>query len=367
MRDSAGRGRAATCGASGAREVVEPALRRRRSRCARRRPRSSARAPRRRSPRACARAARPAPSSQLGEPVGELRRPRAGRPRRSATGAPRRDAAAASARATSAMPEWPATTGQRAAGGRLGGDHAERLGERARHRHRLRGGQHVGELLVLEPAGPVHAVGSRRGGGAGSAAVARDRARRGTRPARAAPRRPRRAARARRRGRRARARPRAARARSRNAPKPTTSSRASGTRASTSGQAASSSSTPLEAISLPTKTTIRSRRGIERARAPRRPRRVERANEESGAVRRRPSAASSRSRERPQARRGRVRLARREAAHVDAGRAEPGPLLAARARPAPPTGSRPCGASRRARRARPRALARGGQEARVTA
>ena len=46
---------------------------------------------------------------------------------------------------------------QRAARGRLGRDHPERLRERARHRERLGRGEHVGELRVLEPARPVHA------------------------------------------------------------------------------------------------------------------------------------------------------------------------------------------------------------------
>ena len=47
---------------------------------------------------------------------------------------------------------------QGAAGGGLGGDHAEGLGERARDRHRLGRGQQVGELGVVEPPGPGHAV-----------------------------------------------------------------------------------------------------------------------------------------------------------------------------------------------------------------
>ena len=40
----------------------------------------------------------------------------------------------------------------RAACRRLGGDHPERLGKRARHDHRLAGGEQIGELLVLESA-----------------------------------------------------------------------------------------------------------------------------------------------------------------------------------------------------------------------
>ena len=47
---------------------------------------------------------------------------------------------------------------QRAARGGLGGDHPERLRERARDRHRLGGGQQVGELVVVEPAGERDAV-----------------------------------------------------------------------------------------------------------------------------------------------------------------------------------------------------------------
>ena len=51
---------------------------------------------------------------------------------------------------------------QRAAGGGLGGDHAERLGERARHDERLARGQQLRELLVVEPPGEHDALGSAR-------------------------------------------------------------------------------------------------------------------------------------------------------------------------------------------------------------
>ena len=61
-------------------------------------------------------------------------------------------------------------------------------------------------------------------------------------------------------------------------------------------------------------------------------------------------------------------VARAELVDVDAGRPEPGARGQARRRPSPPTATRRCGASRRARRARLRqALARPGQEARGVA
>ena len=52
---------------------------------------------------------------------------------------------------------------QCAAGRGLGGDHAERLRERARHRHRLGRRQHVGQLGVVEPARPGDPVGHAAG------------------------------------------------------------------------------------------------------------------------------------------------------------------------------------------------------------
>ena len=96
---------------------------------------------------------------------------------------------------------------QRAARRGLGGDHPERLGERARHRERVGGGQHVGRAPRAPAARPSatrvrHAARPRRG-----TRPPRDRARRGTRRARAARGRPRRAARGRRPGPRARASP----------------------------------------------------------------------------------------------------------------------------------------------------------------
>ena len=145
---------------------------------------------------------------------------------------------------------------QRAAGGGLGRDHPERLGERARDRHRLGGGQQVRQLGVIEPAGegdavePAAARGRRRVLSAeerrelwqlATVLGARSRARRPGRPPRA--------------------RPRAPPGLPGTPPNPTISSRARGSRASTSGNAASSSSTPLEAISLPTNTTSRSPSG----------------------------------------------------------------------------------------------------------
>ena len=135
--------------------------------------------------------------------------------------------------------------GQRAAGGGLGGDHPERLGERARDDHRLGRGQQVGELGVIEAAGPHDAIGGR---GVTRRCVVEEGAQvlqlQAVLAAHGA-------------GRAARS-PASASSPSRNAPKPTITSLASGTRSTTSGQAASSRSTPLEAISLPTKTTRRS-------------------------------------------------------------------------------------------------------------
>ena len=162
------------------------------------------------------------------QPAGQRRRPARGTapgPRsKPSSGRASAGTAPASVSATSPRPRVARHHGQRAAGGRLGGDHPERLGERARHDHRLGGGEQVGELGVVEPAGPHHPVERRRR----------------TRPARVveeggevgrAPARSRRASRARRRGRRA-ARSAASRSSpSRNAPKPTITSCASGTRA----------------------------------------------------------------------------------------------------------------------------------------
>ena len=151
---------------SGARELVEPPLRRRRSRSGRRRPTSSARARRRRSPRASRARSSAGASSQRREALGELRH-RVGPTSNVSHG---RDLGRHRLGERARDLGQPGVAGddrQRAAGGRLRGDHAERLGERARHRQRLGGGQHVGELLVLEPPGPVHARrASPRGGGA---------------------------------------------------------------------------------------------------------------------------------------------------------------------------------------------------------
>ena len=104
-------GGAARAAGQGRGSAVQAALARRRSRSARRRPTSSARARRRRSPRACGRAASAGASSQRGEALGELRRPRPGRPRTSATAGPRAAPPRPARGATSARPEWPATTG----------------------------------------------------------------------------------------------------------------------------------------------------------------------------------------------------------------------------------------------------------------
>ena len=53
---------------------------------------------------------------------------------------------------------------QHAAGRRLGGHHAERLGERARHDQRLARRQQLGQLLVVEATGEHDALLERAGG-----------------------------------------------------------------------------------------------------------------------------------------------------------------------------------------------------------
>ena len=117
--------------------------------------------------------------------------------------------------------------------------------------------------------------------------------------------------------------------------------------ASTSGHAATSRSTPLETISLPTnahEAVARRGRGGASARAGRR--RVARERPSPPSSARRPTAR--RSVERRHARpRPRARAA--ELVDVDARRARGACARAARRRPSPPTGSRRCGASRRAR------------------
>jgi hypothetical protein len=55
--------------------------------------------------------------------------------------------------------------GQRPAGGRLGGDHPERLRERAGHDHRVCRGEQIGEFAVIEPAGPDDPVAQAGGRG----------------------------------------------------------------------------------------------------------------------------------------------------------------------------------------------------------
>ena len=213
---------------------------------------------------------------------------------------------------------------QRAAGGGLGGDHPERLGERARDRHRLGRGQQVGELGVVEPPGPRDAVAQALGG---VAVASRRRARRGTRASCGS-------------SRPSSARVCAAASRSpaascsasrsspgRNAPKPTIISRARGSRASTSGNAASSSSTPLDAISLPTNTTSRSpgstlSRAATASPTSRREARSRRRRAAGAAAPPRRRRASARAAPRRSALRA---LARREAGHIDARRPEAGP------------------------------------------
>ena len=106
--------------------------------------------------------------------------PRAPRTAPSSTGKDSRPAtsagtAAASASLTSARPGVGGADGQRAAGGRLGGDHPERLRERARHDQRLARRQQLGELLVLEAAGEHDALAQRAARRRGSARAPRPR------------------------------------------------------------------------------------------------------------------------------------------------------------------------------------------------
>ena len=61
--------------------------------------------------------------------------------------------AASSPAATSARPEWRATTRRAARRGRLGGDHPERLGEHARHDAGVGEREQVAEVAMLERAG----------------------------------------------------------------------------------------------------------------------------------------------------------------------------------------------------------------------
>ena len=169
---------------------------------------------------------------------------------------------------------------------------------------------------------------------------------------------------------------------SRNEPKPTTSSRASGTRPSTSGQAASSSSTPFEAISLPTNVTIRSRPGSSAPSATAASA-VERANDDAiisspaaegvspgaegvspGADGRARALHEARAQAFEAGRRG-LPLARLEAVHVDARGAEAGPLLQARVLERGPQALRGVARADEHARGAGQPLARGRQEARV--
>ena len=164
----------------------------------------------------------------------------------------------ASVAVTSAMPEWAADSGSAPQAAASAATIPNASGKRARHHLRLAGGQQVGQVVVLEPAGEVDALGGLRRaaapaqlpvqpveeGGAGSAArpAARPPARGRARRSRAASSRSPAAQRVDepRRGLPVGAEARRSRAARR------------GPRATTSGQAASSRSTPLETISLPT-------------------------------------------------------------------------------------------------------------------
>ena len=120
---------------------------------ARRPPRTSARAPSRPAPRACARAAPASASSQRQQPLGDRLDGAvvdAGRTASAAAcaGTPRGERLADLRQARVGRADR-----QRPAGGGLGGDHPEGLGEGARHDQRLARGQQLGELLVLEAAG----------------------------------------------------------------------------------------------------------------------------------------------------------------------------------------------------------------------
>ena len=256
---------------------------------------------------------------------------------------------------------------QDAAGGRLGGDHAERLGERARHDLRLAGGQQVDELGVLEPPDDDEPLGQRlrRLEVRASSTVSRNACRKRSgargppstsRPASAS-------SRARRRGRRRRARRRAARS-----PRGTRRSRRRraarrAPAASTSGHAAASRSTPLETMSLPTYATRRSspgRSALERVGG----RAAGRARTPSPRARPRARRCAAAAARRSTPGRGLLGRARRERLDVDAGRAEARAVRAAPGRPSPPTGSPPCAASPTSTPPAPsQPLARPGQEA----
>ena len=199
-------------------------------------------------------------ASQPASAAGELRRRRPGRARTTASAAPAPGPRAASVRATSPRPGVVGHDRQRAAGGRLGGDHPERLGERARAppSPRTAGSRSASSSWSRRPATADALGAARRGGAVGGGPLASRRARNAAScgelrapSSRAGRRRRLQVAGGQRGGERAPGP-------SRNAPKPTTPAAPRARAASTSGQAASSSSTPLEAISLPTKTTRRS-------------------------------------------------------------------------------------------------------------
>ena len=185
------------------------------------------------------------------EPFGELRAPRAGPTSNVSHGRTSGGAAAASARATSAMPEWPATTGSaphaaasaatipNASGKVLGIAIASATGSTS-----------VSSSCSSRPAQCTRAAmpsAAARYAAASGPSASRNAASSGSsRPSSPAQRRgPRRGRRARARRRAPPAPPGTRRSRRRAAARPARAP-------STSGQAASSSSTPLEAISLPT-------------------------------------------------------------------------------------------------------------------
>ena len=150
-----------SCGANpighGTRQGVEIPLGGGDAPCGRRRPTTSARGSRRRSPPAWRRGR---PSSAPSQPI----RQAASSSTASGPTAKDNQARAGSGNALGERLGHLGQTGmagddrQRTGRGALGGDHPERLGEDARRHQRLGGGQQVGELVVLEPAGEGDAI-----------------------------------------------------------------------------------------------------------------------------------------------------------------------------------------------------------------
>ena len=219
---------------------------------------------------------------------------------------------------------------QRPARGRLGGDHAERLGERARDRHRLGGGEQVGELGVVEPAGERDAVAQAAAPRRGRRRRPRARSRKAAQLRQLAPSSPRvRAAASR--------SPAASVRREPLEPLPERPEPDDHEPRPRLAREHERPARPAAARRPWTRSACRRRPragpGLDRVERRRRPRRTSRANEDTGAASRRVdlvggcgerASAARRSRSALEARAGRVRLARGEAVDVHARRAEAG-------------------------------------------